>query len=120
LAFAAHLLLLALAASGDLPDDGIDYGAFEDVSCREHAPRVKYPGKLRRAGLGGIVIYRVSVDAGNNYLGAVVHQSSGRPELDAAGMKVLPTWCFKAGREGGVRVAGDVLVPIRFTPRQSR
>lgn len=111
--FPAVLLSLALAASGDLPDDGRDYGAFEDISCRGNA-RVKYPGKLARRGIGGTVVLRVSVDAENNYLGAVVYQSSGHPELDAAGMAVLPKWCFKAGRVGDKRVGGDVLVPILF------
>ena len=52
----------------------------------------------------------------NRFVGATVHESSGHQELDAAGMKVLPHWCFRSGVQDGVPIGGDILVPIRFTP----
>ena len=105
----------AVAAPSWPPADG-DYAPFEDVNCRANAPAVNYPRSLSRRGIGGTVMYRVSVDAQGRYLGAVVELSSGNAELDAAGEKVLEHWCFRVGRQDGKPIGGDILVPIRFTP----
>lgn len=114
------LLLFAVAQSAVPapswpPADG-NYAPYEDVGCRDDAPPVNYPRSLSRRGIGGTVIYRVSVDAQGNYLGAVVEQSSGSARLDAAGEKVLAHWCFRVGRQDGNPIGGDILVPIKFSP----
>jgi TonB family protein len=115
---AAILLSLATAASAaDWPPATGDYAPYEDVSCRADGPRIDYPSRLQRRGVGGQVLYRVSVDAESRYVTAVVERSSGHPELDAAGLEVLPHWCFRAGRQNGSLVGGDILVPIRFQSR---
>jgi protein TonB len=107
--------LSAAPASAWPPADG-NYAPYEDVSCRDHAPPVHYPRSLSRRGIGGTVVYRVSVDSQGSYLGAVVEQSSGHAELDASGEKVLEHWCFRVGRQDGNAIGGDILVPIRFSP----
>jgi TonB family protein len=118
-----HGLALALLAAAPSavpapswpPADG-NYAPYEDVSCRDDAPPVHYPRSLSRRGIGGTVMYRVSVDSQGRYLGAVIEQSSGSAELDAAGEKVLAHWCFRVGRQDGHPIGGDILVPIKFTP----
>ena len=114
----AILLSIAVMATAtpELPATA-DYAPHEDVSCRKDAPPIFYPPKLRKQGLGGLVMFRVSVDTDGRFLTAVVEKSSGHPELDAAGLEILPFWCYRAGRKGGVAVGGDLLVPIRFTAR---
>lgn len=109
------LALTAAPASEWPPADG-NYAPAEDVSCRERAPRVVYPRSLQRKRVGGMVVFRVTVDDKNRFVGATVYESSGHPQLDAAGMKVLPHWCFRSGVQDGVPIGGDILVPIRFTP----
>ena len=109
------LAMAAASASGWPPADG-NYAPAEDVSCRETAPRVSYPRSLSRRGIGGVTVYRVTVDDQNRFVGATVYESSGHAQLDAAGLKVLPHWCFRAGVKDGKPIGGDILVPIRFTP----
>lgn len=109
------LAMSATSASGWPPADG-NYLPAEDVSCRENAPRVTYPRGLSRKGIGGVAIYRVTVDDQDRFVGASVYESSGNARLDAAGLKVLPHWCFRAGMKDGKAIGGDILVPIRFTP----
>jgi len=118
LVMGALLMVLAVAAApagGWPPADG-NYAPAEDVSCRAKAPRVAYPPSLSRRGIGGQVVYRVTVDDQDRFVGATVHESSGHAQLDAAGLKVLPRWCFRAGMQHGRPIGGDILVPIRFTP----
>jgi len=108
------LAMAAAPASGWPPADG-NYLPYEDVSCRATA-RVSYPRSLLRRGIGGRVVYRVTVDDQDRYVGATVHESSGQAQLDAAGLKVLPRWCFRAGRQDGRPISGYILVPVTFTP----
>ena len=118
MAIGSLLLALSLSAapSSDWPPADGNYAPAEDVSCRSRAPRAAYPRSLQRKGIGGLVVFRVTVDDRNGYVGAVVHESSGNAQLDAAGMKVLPHWCFRSGVQDGVPIGGDILVPMRFTP----
>ena len=109
-------LALSSAPAADWPPADGNYAPAEDVSCRERAPRVVYPRRLQRKGIGGMVVFRVTVDDRDRYVGARVEESSGNAELDAAAMKVLPHWCFRSGVQDGVRIGGDILVPMRFTP----
>lgn len=113
---AGILLAFAAAASNaaEWPPATGDYAPYEDVSCRAEGPRIHYPFNLARRGIRGQVLFRVSVDAESRYVTAVVERSSGHPEFDAAGLDVLPHWCFRAGRRNGVLVGGDILVPIQF------
>jgi len=66
--------------------------------------------------VGGTVMLRVTIDANGNVLNVVVDKSSRNRNLDRAAMDAARRWKFNAGLRNGVKVGGDVLVPVKFTP----
>jgi TonB family protein len=110
------LMASGFAFSSEWPPATGDYAPYEDTSCRAEAPRIVYPERLRRVGIGGRVLFRVTVDADGRFVGATVEKSSGYRQLDDAGKRVLKHWCFRPGRMDGRPVGGPVLVPVHFHP----
>jgi len=66
--------------------------------------------------VGGTVVLRVTIDANGNVLNVVVDKSSRNRNLDRAAMDAARRWKFNPGLRNGVKVGGDVLVPVKFTP----
>ncbi len=77
-------------------------------------PAPVYPERARQMGQEGQVVLRVSVTADGLPEQIDIRQSSGFPMLDGAAVKTLRRWKFRPARIGGITVAAEVDVPIRF------
>ena len=53
----------------------------------------------------------------DNVLDVKVEKSSRNRNLDRAAMDAARKWRFNPGLRNGVKVGGDVRVPVNFTPR---
>lgn len=89
------------------------------VSAPEPLPAFKnrkpvYPKLARQRGQEGIVLLRVSINAGGEVVGVDVAKSSGHNLLDDAAVKSIRRWRFKPAEQGGTAVAGTVMVPVEF------
>jgi protein TonB len=79
-------------------------------------PHPAYPEDARAAGHQGTVMLFVRVDENGRVLSVRVSGSSGFPSLDErARSTVANQWAFKPAKAGGVPVASDIIIPIRFT-----
>ena len=79
-------------------------------------PHPSYPEDARAAGHQGTVMLYVKVSAEGRVLSVRVSKSSGYRSLDErARSTVASQWSFKPAKAGGVAVAADVVIPIRFT-----
>jgi protein TonB len=77
-------------------------------------PPPPYPAEARRLKQEGRVLLSVSVTAEGRVGAAAIKQSSGFPLLDDAALRGVQNWRFRAASVGGLRVASDVEIPIRF------
>jgi protein TonB len=66
--------------------------------------------------VGGTVMLRVTIDSSGNVLDVAIDKSSRNRNLDRAAMDAARRWKFNPGLRNGVKVGGDVLVPVKFTP----
>jgi protein TonB len=79
-------------------------------------PHPAYPEEARAAGQQGVVTLSVEVNAQGGVASVRVVRSSGFPVLDErARSTVASRWAFKPAKAGGVPVASEVIIPIRFT-----
>lgn len=78
------------------------------------APAPAYPPAARARRLAGIVLLRVSVDAGGHVEAVAVKRSSGHTLLDDAAVRAVRAWEFQPARIGRQAVAAQVEVPVRF------
>ena len=79
-------------------------------------PHPAYPEAARAARQQGVVMLQVRVGAGGNVSSVRVARSSGFPLLDErARSTVAERWKFRPAKAGGVPIASDVTIPIRFT-----
>lgn len=79
-------------------------------------PHPQYPEAARLAKQEGVVVLRVSVDAGGSPASVQLTRSSGFPLLDErARSTVAGSWKFKPATAAGVAVPSSVTIPIRFT-----
>jgi len=81
-----------------------------------NTPPPEYPEKLACAGIGGTVVFSVTI-AGNGKPAKVqMIGSSGQPELDASAEKAVRDWEFKAATRNGKPWTQGIQVPVTFTP----
>jgi protein TonB len=79
-------------------------------------PHPSYPEDARAAGHQGEVRLYVKVSAEGRVLSVRVERSSGHASLDERARRTVANqWSFKPAKAGGVAVASDVVIPIRFT-----
>lgn len=79
-------------------------------------PHPAYPEDARAAGQQGTVMLHVRVDAQGKVISVRISRSSGFASLDErARGTVANQWSFKPAKAGGVPVASEVIIPIRFT-----
>ena len=96
-------------------------GQAFDPGIRAAAPR--YPQRALRRGVGGQFSYRVTLGAAGAPTRATLISPSPTDdpimaELEAAARETLESWRWPVPLVDGHPVACDLLVPIRFTPRQ--
>lgn len=77
-------------------------------------PKPNYPQAAKRRGMTGVVELLVRVDETGMAVAVELKHSSGFSVLDREALKAVAQWRFEPARRGGVAVAGEVVVPIRF------
>lgn len=77
-------------------------------------PKPNYPQAAKRRGMAGVVELLVRVDEKGMAVTVEIKHSSGFSVLDREALKAVAQWRFEPARRGGVAVAGEVVVPIRF------
>jgi len=120
----------AVAASASRPARPVEVSrrpssvprVVERFSARSNAayfenPPPRYPEAARRAGIEGLTLLRVHVDAAGFTTAVEVKHSSGSDLLDRAALEAVRNWRFQAARIGGITVADMVEVPVRFSLR---
>jgi protein TonB len=83
-------------------------------------PPPPYPGTARRRGWEGEVLLLVEVSAKGEVRKITVRSSSGYRILDRAALNAVYRWQFQAARRNGRAVAGKVMVPIRFSIKETK
>lgn len=77
-------------------------------------PEPAYPALARRRRQQGVVLLTVLVGASGRPDSVEIRSSSGFRALDDAALEAVKQWEFEPARLGGVPVASEVEVPIRF------
>lgn len=77
-------------------------------------PAPEYPRQSRRAGEAGKVVLRVLVTPDGSAGEVRLRDSSGFDLLDQAAIAAVRQWRFIAARQGDMKVAAWVVVPLRF------
>lgn len=80
-------------------------------------PPPPYPAASKQAREEGVVVLTVAVTEQGRAASVRLHRSSGFPRLDAAALTAVQRWRFSPGRIGGIAVASEVQVPVRFKLR---
>ena len=76
-----------------------------------------YPLDALLAGVEGRVVLRVRVTSEGQVEDLAVERSANWPSLDEAALTAVKRWRFLPARRGGVAIAFEVLVPVRFSIR---
>lgn len=79
-----------------------------------HNPKPDYPVLARKLGLQGTVVLRVLIGIEGRPGEIHVEKSSGHAVLDEAARAAVKQWLFEPAREGDMKIAGWVDVPIQF------
>lgn len=82
-------------------------------------PHPPYPPGELAAGHGGQVMLRVAINARGTVDDVRIEESSGFRLLDDSASRTVTRWRFSPAQRGGVSVAYEVLVPVRFVPRRA-
>ena len=90
------------------------FGPSVDIRSKRLHPPV-YPLAAFRAGAGGTVQLRVSVDADGRLQDVQVESSSGRDDLDTAAIDAARQWTYAPGRRDGAPVAGTLRIPVDYS-----
>ncbi len=76
-----------------------------------------YPKLLKRAGVSGVALVWVRIDATGRFVKSAIKTSSGREAFDKAALKVTELMRFKPALDGDEPVAVWLIVPIEFRVR---
>lgn len=97
--------------------NGAWHGKFPGID-EGNSPPV-YPRDALAAGREGMVRLHVRVAVDGSVAALRIATSSGDPSLDDAALAAVRDWHFKPAERGGVPVAADVVVPVRFVIRSN-
>ncbi|MGY0650357.1 energy transducer TonB [Luteimonas sp. A537] len=92
---------------------GTNLGASVDPASRNMRPP-RYPPEAARAGIGGVVMLLIDLDASGNVTHISIERSSHDRNLDRAAIEAVRHWRFNPAIEDGVPVAARVRVPVKF------
>lgn len=110
---------VVLVACGGQPAPSAPVPAPTEVAATD-TPPPDYPIKLACEGIGGVATLKVVVGIDGKTSGIQVVKSSGQPELDAAAVKAVEGWQFKAATRGGQAHSTTIQVPVNFQPPAER
>ena len=91
-------------------------GDSPPLRIAEHSPPPEYPASALRKGERGVVMLSVAVDAQGRPTRVRVVQRSGSRALDRAAVEAVQRWRFQPALSAGQAVAGEVEIPIEFSP----
>lgn len=77
-----------------------------------------YPEDLRRQGIGGTVLLRVTITADGAAQDVTLAKTSGYPALDESALTAVRAWRFEPARRNNVAVQYTVKLPITFSVRR--
>lgn len=77
-----------------------------------------YPEELRRQGVGGTVLLRVTIAADGTAQDVTLAKTSGYPALDESALTAVRTWRFEPARRNNIAVNYTVKLPITFSVRR--
>ncbi|PLX97185.1 MAG: hypothetical protein C0621_00690 [Desulfuromonas sp.] len=83
---------------------------------KTHRPH--YPEVARKRGWEGTVTLKVTVSSRGEVENVEIRHSSTFPLLDSSAKQAVEKWRFYPARQNGSTVAGEVIVPVRFSLRQ--
>lgn len=104
----------SVSSAGSKASEGADGEETPQIRTNPVPP---YPADALAARWEGRVVLRVMVDAEGRVESARLQESSGVPSFDDSALTTVYRWRFHPGRSGGVPVAREVNVPIRFELR---
>lgn len=102
------------AVQENLATKETSYSAPSSYAAYLDNPKPRYPRIAKLRGMEGVVKLRVKVGTDGRPLTVDLQQSSGFTALDTAAIKVVRLWRFEPARRGGIKVAGEAIVPIQF------
>jgi protein TonB len=108
---------VATRRSGGGPGRGASGGSATGIRYL-YNPRPAYPAEARARRQQGVVIMSVDISAAGRVVDAHVMRTSGFPLLDRAALAAVRSWVFAPASRGGVDVAADVEIPVRFSLSQ--
>lgn len=100
-------------ANGNTATGGEKTGESRAVRVR-FSPKPPYPTLSRELGEEGVVLLRISVNAGGEFEQVQLLRSSGFIRLDRAARDGVRSWRFDAAWQGGQPVADSIDIPVRF------
>lgn len=103
-----------IALQENVTTEKTSYSAPSSYAAYLDNPKPRYPRIAKLRGMEGVVKLRVKVGTDGRPLTVVLQQSSGFSALDTAAIKVVRLWRFEPARRGGIKVAGEAIVPIQF------
>lgn len=77
-----------------------------------------YPEELRRDGIGGTVLLRVTIAADGTAEEVTLAKSSGYRALDESALTAIRTWRFEPARRNKVAVKYTVKLPVTFSVKR--
>jgi len=97
-----------------------DPDAFDKMAEVWEFSQPEYPQSARRYDFTGLVRVVAQLDDQGYVTDAFVAQTSGYHDLNVAALVAVMDWRFRAGRKNNKKVAGDILVPIRFSEAKNQ
>ena len=92
-----------------------EQGALTEPKPVEYVnPSPGYPRLARLRGWEGLVLLRVFVKGDGLVKRVEVEESSGHRILDMEALNTVSRWQFEPARQGALRLAAEVVVPVRF------
>jgi protein TonB len=105
----------AVGASAADASSGTAHGGTATKPSYRYNPRPEYPASARSQHQQGTVLLDVEVNAQGGAATVRLEQSSGFPLLDQAAISAVRRWEFEPARIGGIPVASQTRIPVRFS-----
>jgi TonB family protein len=92
-----------------------DPAAFDNVPQAKERSQPAYPKSSRMYAFEGSVITVAVVNAKGTVDDVFVLHSDATHDLNVSALSAVRKWVFKAGRKGGIRVRGEMVIPVHFS-----
>jgi TonB family protein len=97
------------------PEGSIDAAAYDQFPQVKERKNPVYPRSARLYSFDGSVHVVAEVDAGGRVTDAWVLHSDAVHDLNVAALDAVMQWTFRPGTKDGKPVAGEMVIPVRFS-----